>query len=508
MDGFHSSSTVHSSYPSTSVKKQADHMIMEDMIFPHQSGQAQASGSAFSIHSSHHHYQQHHQQQVQQRPTTTEIEENDPLLHIHEDFEFPEGGLRANLVVFGSFMGILPAFGMVNSAGAIESYVSSHQLANVPTSAVSWVFSINTFIAFSCGIFSGAYFDKNGARFLMILGTLFFCSGLFATGNCETVYQFVLAFGVMNGLGLGILMSPLIGVVSHYFKKKRATACSIATVGASAGGVVFPLLLRKLYPTVGFTWAMRILAFVCFGCLCFSIVFARERISNKIHDQEAENEEPQISNKTLFKTYILDTFDFSSLKQLDFLFCSLAIMFSESSLIVTSIYFPSYAIERGFGENTAYLLITVVNSTGVLGRYLPGYIADKYFGRFNVCILTLLGCVLVSFILWLPFGHSLKVLYTFAGFYGFCSGSILSLAPVCCGQISRTDQFGKRYSTTYMIAALGMLGFIPLGGAVISKGDIHNYNNFIIYSSMLSFTAMICYGISRHVNVGFKLCKF
>lgn len=484
-------------FPQTSHKK--DDSFAESFELSTQTGvplnTESASGTGFAL--------SQNPPKSDQTPTTTRelALENDPLL-VDEDIEFPEGGLKAYLVVFGSFMGLIPAFGMVNSAGAIEAYVSSHQLASVSASSVSWIFSINTFVGFSSGIFAGAFFDRNGARALMIMGTIFFCGGLFATGNCQTVYQFVLAFGVVNGLGLGMLMSPLVGVVSHYFYKKRATACSIATIGGSVGGIAFPLLLRKLYPTVGFAWAMRILSFTCLVCLLFSLVFAKERVGINKAVKE------QVTFKSIFKAYFLDVFDPRSLKEVKFLFCALAVSFSESSLVVSAIYFPSYAIRRGFGENTSYLLITVLNATGILGRYLPGYLADRFIGRFNIMILTLSGCVLVSFLLWLPFGHSLKVLYAFAVLYGFCSGSILSLAPSCCGQISRTDQFGKRYSTMYMIAALGMLAFIPLGGAVISNGSIHNYNNFIIYSTMLIVGAILCYGISRYSVVGFRLCKF
>ncbi|CCH46161.1 putative transporter MCH4 [Wickerhamomyces ciferrii] len=416
--------------------------------------------------------------------STQEVSNSDISI-VHEDLEFPEGGLKAYLVVFGSFMGLVPVFGLVNSIGAIQAYVGTHQLANVSTSSLSWIFSINIFIAYFFGIFAGVFFDRNGTRTLLILGSLLFTGGLMATGNCQTVYQFVLALGVVVGLGLGMLISPLVGVVSHYFKKKRATAVSIATIGGSVGGIVMPLMLRSLYSKVGFAWAMRILAFMCMGCFLCSILFAKERISAKkeLENDQTLNEDVRLSEdnnsslKDLFKIYISDVLDYKSLFEIKFLFCALAIALVESSLVVCSVYFPSYAIKRGFKEETSYLLVTIVNTTGILGRYIPGYIADKFLGSFNVVILTIIGTVLVSFTMWLPFGHSLKVLYAYSALYGFCSGSVLSLSPVCCGQISRTDQFGKRYSTMYLIVSFTMLAAIPIGGAIIGKGSIVNYNN-------------------------------
>ncbi|CCH44076.1 putative transporter MCH4 [Wickerhamomyces ciferrii] len=438
------------------------------------------------------------------QPETHELNEDEIPL-VNEDLEFPEGGLQAYLVVFGSFMGLVPVFGLINSAGAIENYVASHQLSALSPSSVSWIFSLNIFIQCCIGVFSGSIFDKHGSRILLSIGSVFFCGGLFATGNCKTVYQFVLAYGVVNGFGSGLMMSPLVSVVSHYFKKKRATYVSIASIGGSVGGIVMPLMLRALYPKVGFAWAMRCLAFICMFSLIFPLIFAKERIRNVA---KVRNVSHLPLHKRIFHSYIKDVFDYKLLFEVKFIFCALAVALAESSLIICSIYFPSYTIMRGYGENTSYLLLTVINSAGILGRYLPGYIADKFLGSFNVAMITLSGCVILSLALWLPFGYSLKVLYTYAAFYGLCSGSILSISPSCCGQISRTDEFGKRYSTMFLMAALAMLGLLPLGGAIIGDGTVRHYNNFIVYLSMLTVGAICCYGVSRYSVVGFKLCKF
>ncbi|CCH44298.1 Riboflavin transporter [Wickerhamomyces ciferrii] len=472
-----------------------------------------AKGSGFTLHTNDAEAQSNDRALSESHPAVHEINENEDenVLLLDQDLEFPEGGLKPNLVVFGSFMGLVPVFGMTNSSGAIEAYVSSHQLANVGTSAVSWIFSINIFIAFSSSIFSGSFFDRNGARAPMLIGAILFSAGLFATGNSTTVYQFVLSYGVVNGLGLGMMMSPLIGVVSHYFKRNRATALSCATTGGSIGGIVFPLILRSLYPKVGFQWALRIVSFICLFCFALSLIFVKERFSNKVEHVVEEGDQEQRRStklKNFIKTYFLDIFDYKSLLEPKFLFCTLAVALSESSLFVIIINFPSYAIKRGFSENTSYLLITIVNTTGVLGRYIPGYIADKFLGGFNVVMLTLFGCLLISFILWLPFGYSLKILYSYAALYGFCSGSILSLSPVCCGQISRTDQFGKRFSTMYLIVSVVVLVCIPIGGAVIGDGSIDRYNKMIIYAGMLNVGGIISYFMCRYFCVGLKLCKF
>src|ERR1700728_1443904 len=42
---------------------------------------------------------------------------------------YPEGGLRAWLVVFGSWCAMLAALGTMNTLGAFQSYIITHQLS-------------------------------------------------------------------------------------------------------------------------------------------------------------------------------------------------------------------------------------------------------------------------------------------------------------------------------------------------------------------------------------------
>lgn len=47
-----------------------------------------------------------------------------------------------------------------------------------------------------------------------------------------------------------------------YFKKKRAIAGGLTIAGSSLGGVIFPIMVTHLIPSVGFPWAIRTSAFL------------------------------------------------------------------------------------------------------------------------------------------------------------------------------------------------------------------------------------------------------
>lgn len=93
---------------------------------------------------------------------------------------YPEGGLAAWLVVFGSFIGMTAGFGLMNTVGTFQAYLSTHQLADSSPSLVGWIFSLYIFLAFFCGVQIGPIFDAKGPRWLVFAGSVCLVGGTFA----------------------------------------------------------------------------------------------------------------------------------------------------------------------------------------------------------------------------------------------------------------------------------------------------------------------------------------
>jgi MFS family permease len=94
----------------------------------------------------------------------------------------------------------------------------------------------------------------------------------------------------------------------------------------------------------------------------------------------------------------------------------------------------------------------ISNRGSCFGRFFAGAIADHY-GRLNTqTVLIALGATAI-FTIWLPFGSSLAGLYLFSALFGLASGSFVSLAPVCIGQISKASEIGMRFGTCYSLVS-------------------------------------------------------
>jgi len=65
---------------------------------------------------------------------------------------------------------------------------------------------------------------------------------------------------------------PSISSVATHFTEYRATALGVAAAGSSTGGIIFPIMLRRLFTQVDFPNAVRISGFLCLLCCGISVL--------------------------------------------------------------------------------------------------------------------------------------------------------------------------------------------------------------------------------------------
>ena len=417
----------------------------------------------------------------------------------------PDGGFKAYSVLVGSYFTILTNLGLINSVGAIQTYISEHQLEGINAISVSWIFSIYLCLAYGVGLVTGSVFDKRGPLGLLIVSAVLIVVGLFGAAYSKTVYQFILSFmavGISNGLSL----TPSVGVINHWFSNKKiGTIQGLSTSAGSLGGLAFPLLLRDLYPTYGFSIALIVLGCICFACMLIGIALIRVRVKRKPQEAASLSDaRPETLSKWKKVKKESKVLSFKHLKDTKYVLLIIGAFFAELSLVLIVTYYATYAIAQGVSESTAYILLTVWNATGILGRFLPGLGSD-FLGKFNVNILMLIGYNLSICALWVPFGNNLKVLYAFAALGGFFLGLILSMVPICLAQVSLVVEFGERYGLLNFFLSLGNLFGVPIAAVIIGNGSVHNYNMFSILVCICSVIGTLFWYLSRHSIVGFRL---
>lgn len=71
------------------------------------------------------------------------------------DEEYPEGGLRAWMVVFGAWCAMVPSMGLLNSLGILHAWTSIHQLRDYSESSIGWIYGAYGFFLYLAGAQTG-----------------------------------------------------------------------------------------------------------------------------------------------------------------------------------------------------------------------------------------------------------------------------------------------------------------------------------------------------------------
>jgi len=368
--------------------------------------------------------------------------------------DFPEGGLKGWSVVVGSFCGSFSVFGIINSTAILLEYFQQHQLKDYSPSQIGWIFGLSLFLTFFCGAPIGPIFDAYGPRVLIFCGSILLIASMFLLGLCtrksppSTVSQleanrfieywhFFMVYSVLNGIGGCLINTPCIASIGHFFLAKRGNATGIAMTSGSIGGIIFPLMLQKLFPMVGFAWATRILGFI----LVFLLVLANLLVRSRLPRKSIGSWKKVSPDLTVFK-------------DLPFTFVTLGIFLMEWGIFVPLTYITSYVTSHGHSSDFGFQILAILNAGSFFGRFFAGMVADM-IGRMNTLILSIAMCVIACLALWLPAGESTAMIVVFAVIFGFVSGSNLSLSPVCVGQMCKTEHYGRYFATCWMFVAFG-----------------------------------------------------
>lgn len=412
-------------------------------------------------------------------------DENTNELDSQGEYDFPEGGWKAWLVVFGSWCGMTSSFGFINSAGFIQAWLNENQLKDKGESEVSWIFSVYLFLLFFGGVQFGPVFDAYGLKFLIVPGCIGIILSIFFLSLAKEYYQFMLGFGILGGISSSMVFTPSIAVVGHWFYQRRGLATGIAATGGAVGGLVFPLAMNKMSGQLGFAWTIRVVGFIMIG-LCAGVVLT---LRTRLPPNKAAG----------------GSIDLKQFKDMRFVLVCIGTFMIEWGLFVPLNYIASYAISQGVSKGLAYNIPAFLNVGSIFGRCLPGYMADV-FGRFNVMIFTASITGILCLALWLPAGSNIAATIAFAVLFGFWSGTGICLVPVCISQICNTEDYGKRYGTCYFIVSFGVLTGLPIAGELI-KTQNGAYTGLIGFSGATYLCGAIFYLVARIVGGGWSVKK-
>ncbi|KAK9369541.1 major facilitator superfamily domain-containing protein [Lipomyces kononenkoae] len=371
-----------------------------------------------------------------------------PVEPIAPAITFPDGGRQAWLCVVGAFCAQFCSFGWLNTCGVFQEYYLQNQLSGYSATTVSWIASLQTLILFTGCLIVGRLFDSYGPRYLLLVGTLLQVGGIMLTSICQTFGPILVCQGIVASTGAACVFNASVGSVSSWFKTRRAMALGIMSSGSSLGGIIFPILIRRLTVQSTFGWTMRACGFLVLGLLIISNFTVTSNV---------------VPRGKWIPLYPRDLW--IHFKDPNYVLLASAFSLAFVGFMLPFTYIVSNAIYHGMNANLANYIVSVLNGSSIFGRIVPAVLADKV-GRYNMNVIgiTLAGVMILA--LWIPAQDTGSQL-AFAVLYGFFSGTFVALIPACTAQISNIRDIGTRVGLMFFCLGLTSLAGVPIGGAII-----------------------------------------
>jgi len=366
----------------------------------------------------------------------------------------PDGGTMAWLQVFGCFLIQFNNWGIVNSWGPFQEYYQQSLLTSTSPESIAWIGTLQGALLLIVGVISGPLFDMGFFKVLLLIVTILLSLSFMMVSLATEFYQLLLAQGILIGVCLGMLYIPSIALINLYFTTRRGLALGLATSGGAIGGVIYPVVFRRVLESSGFGWATRSIGFLALATLLLAAIILQpvgpmKQPTRRLIDKHAFKEWPFIS-------YMLAAF---------FIYLGVLVPFFLGS---------TYAVQKlSLDEDIAFYCIAILNAGQFFGRILPS-IASDWIGPESLLLAASLSSMLLAFV-WIAV-HNLGGYIAFLIFYGITSGAVSTLSaavlPYICPNLSTV---GTRFGMVYSVAGLGVLASNPVATKLISVGASVDY---------------------------------
>jgi len=275
--------------------------------------------------------------------------------------------------------------------------------------------------------FSGKLIKKIDPRILCISGSLLVGLAWILAGNSREITHIMWTYGVLGGIGVGIVYGVPIAVVTEWFPHKKGLAVGLTLMGFGMSPLISAPIANYMISKLGVFGAFRDMGFmfaIVLSLLSLLFQFPKEKIEiHRISEKEVE-----FTTKEMIKTKA---------------FYALWICFVIGSFVGLMMVGIAkiYAQETiGFSSGVATILLSFFAIFNGIGRPIFGNFVDKFGAKKTIYLSFLL--IIIGALLQIYF-RNIKIMYVLGYTLFFLNlGGWLAIVPA-----ANINLFGREYST-------------------------------------------------------------
>ncbi|MCL6604285.1 MAG: OFA family MFS transporter [Paenibacillus sp.] len=326
-------------------------------------------------------------------------------------------------------------------------------------------FTINAAISPIPMILGGKLVDRGGAKKAIVIGGAMFGLGFILSGLATAPWMLYITYGVITGVGQGIVYSATIGNTVKLFPDKRGLAVGIVTAGYGGGTIVIAPIANALITNNGVQSALVMMG-VAFLAVILSVSLL---VKPSPVGYIPQGWTPPVA--TASKGGVNIPWYEMIKRPLFYVIACLFLIGALSGMMVTAN--ASVIGQKMFGLSAAAaaLYVSLYSLSNCIGRVFWGAVSDK-IGR--VKCLMMIYLVIASMMLTIALSTSVAGFAIAIVGIGLCFGGTMGIFPSIVG-----EKFGmKYYGVNYGVTFIGYSGAAFFGPRIANKVAVANDGMF------------------------------
>jgi MFS family permease len=277
--------------------------------------------------------------------------------------------------------------------------------------------------------------NRFGSRVTIVIGGLVGSIGMFFMQFADSVYAYLLLFGVIAGSGISFSANISIQtVITHWFKRRRGLAFGLVLAGGATGGFISPIVITEVIAWSGGNWRTGwfVMTVMFWIAVIACLLFVRNKPADVgqypdgIDPNEQKADSPdQTAQKIHRATVEWRLADAVRTRQLWLLI--IAIIGGQFIWQVLLSQAPLHLADRGFSSEQYSLIYGATIGISVIGRLGAGILVD-FIDPKKVFLVALGMASLGSVLFWYVRPESLLSL-AYPVFSGIALGAITIAIP-------------------------------------------------------------------------------
>ncbi|HET7478023.1 MAG TPA: MFS transporter [Rubrobacteraceae bacterium] len=363
---------------------------------------------------------------------------------------------------------------------------------------ISFAVSIGLLLYGLSGPVAGWLMDRFGPKLLTLAGLAVIGGSTLAGATVTELWQLNLFWGVLSGVGTGVV-APVLGatVANRWFFERRGLVLGIFGAAASAGQLVSVPALMWLVVAVGWRQGVVFLALAALTVIVPILLFMRDdpRKMGLRPYGDTESEEPAAQSSPAPEpgTPLADVDPQRSgvlrraVRAPEFWLLSGSFFIcGASSNGIIGVHFIPHSIDHGIPEVTAAGVLALMGAMNFVGTIASGFLTDRYDPRKLLAVYySLRGLSLLL----LPFVTHFEGLAIFAVFFGL---DYIATVPPTVALVA--DRFGRMnvgtvFGWVFFSHQLGAALASYLGG--VARDSLGDYTAAFIIAGILAGMAAL-----------------